>query len=141
MKGGKKEATMTEKEIELIYIPGKWDINYRYSAGKTVSYFLTRIRDYRKIMGIKCSKCQRVIVPPRSFCERCFIPISDWVELGNKGSVEAFTFVYETFEGYHPHPMLSPMSNCTVLTQHWLTLLMALTYRMLKSHPRTQDWQ
>lgn len=95
---------MARKEMELLYVPGKWDINFSYAAGKTVSYFLTQIRDHRKIMGIKCPKCQRVMVPPRSFCERCFIPVEDWVELGNEGTIEAFTIVHDAFEGSPPPP-------------------------------------
>ena len=95
---------MTEKSEELIYVPGKWDISYNYAAGKTVGHFLSQIRDHGKLWGIKCPKCERVLVPPRAFCERCFIPIDEWVELGNEGTVEAFTFVYEAFEGSPPPP-------------------------------------
>ncbi len=72
-------------------------VPYRYSMGATASKFFTQIRDNKKIMGIKCSKCDVVYVPPRSTCGRCFSHLNDWVEVGHQGTLETYTRVrYDT---------------------------------------------
>lgn len=92
-------------EVELLSVPGEWNLPYNYSAGETVSKFLTEIRDHGRIIATKCAQCNRVLMPPRSYCERCFISIKDsWVELPPKGTLEAFTIVTSKFEGFPDPP-------------------------------------
>lgn len=76
---------------ENITIPGSWNIDYDYSAGETASHFLTTIRDEGKILGKQCPECERVLAPPRAFCERCFVDTEDWVEIGPGGRIESYT--------------------------------------------------
>ncbi len=64
---------MKEGNEKLIEIPGKWEINYLYSAGRVASKFFQELKKNKRIMGTRCPGCKRVLVPPRSFCERCFI--------------------------------------------------------------------
>lgn len=91
---------------EIIEIPGKWEIPYLYSAGKTASKFFYGLKHNKKIMGTKCKGCSRVYLPPRSYCETCFLPIIDWVEVGEKGIVETFTIVLTKFEGFPEPPFI-----------------------------------
>ncbi len=93
---------MSEKS-EILSIPGQWNISYNYAAGETGSEFLRRLRDEERISGVRCSKCERVIVPPRAFCERCFVPASEWVDVGPGGAIESFTVTTEQFQGL-PEP-------------------------------------
>ena len=52
-----------------------------------------------------CPNCARILVPPRNFCEDCFVPTADdWVEVGPDGVVESFTFTYARFAGYADPP-------------------------------------
>lgn len=88
---------------ELIFIPGKWEIPYHYAAGKVSSRFFTEIRDNKRVLGIKCPQCKQVIMPPRGFCERCFVETEEWVEVGNEGTIEAFTITMEKWPG-NPDP-------------------------------------
>jgi uncharacterized OB-fold protein len=88
---------------ELIFVPGKWEIPYHYAAGKTSSRFFIELRDNKKLLGIKCSKCGRVMMPPRGFCERCFVKADEWVEVGPHGTIEAFTITMEKWAG-NPDP-------------------------------------
>ena len=78
---------------ENITIPGRWDIEYDYSAGETASHFLASLRDDEKLLGRRCPECERVLAPPRAFCERCFVDTDEWVEIGPEGRVESFTVV------------------------------------------------
>jgi uncharacterized OB-fold protein len=79
---------------DCFVVDGKLALPYQYFAGRTGSRFLISLRDEKKIKGVRCEKCDKVFVPPRSTCERCFSEISDnWVELKNKGTVTGFTVV------------------------------------------------
>ncbi|MFB0561843.1 MAG: Zn-ribbon domain-containing OB-fold protein [Candidatus Lokiarchaeia archaeon] len=92
-----------KKEEELMKIPGRWNIKYEYAAGRTATRFFREIRDNKRIMGIRCPSCGRVMVPPRDFCERCYVTASEWVECKPEGVLESFTIVAEQFEGL-PEP-------------------------------------
>lgn len=114
-----------EKEIELIEVPGKWELPYSYAAGETVSKFLVELRDNARILATKCSGCNRVLMPPRSYCERCFISIkNNWVELPPKGRLEAFTIVIAKFEGLPDPPYVIcyvKLEGATSTFPHFLT--------------------
>jgi hypothetical protein len=45
-----------------------------------------------------------VLVPPRSFCERCFVAADEWVPLQDRGTLDTFTIIYEQFLGMPPPP-------------------------------------
>ena len=89
---------------ELFEIPGKWEIPFHYSAGRTASRFFRELRDHKKLLATRCSDCGKVYMPPRSFCEACFEPIDDWVELPETGTLEAYTIVMEKFGGFPDPP-------------------------------------
>ncbi|MBU2552278.1 MAG: Zn-ribbon domain-containing OB-fold protein [Proteobacteria bacterium] len=75
----------------------------RYYAGWMGSHFYIRLRDEKKIHGVRCESCAKVFWPPRSTCGRCFSQLTadDLVEIGPEGTVETFTRVdYE--EPVHP---------------------------------------
>jgi uncharacterized OB-fold protein len=67
----------------------------RYYAGGIGSAFFVALRDGKKILGTRCSKCGRVYAPPRQTCGPCFFNMSeaDMVEIGPEGTVETFTVV------------------------------------------------
>ena len=86
-------------------VQGKLALPYQYFAGRTGSRFLVTLRDQKKIMGVRCKKCDKVFIPPRSSCERCFTDISEnWVELKNTGTVTGFTIVRYK----EPHQPIKP---------------------------------
>ncbi|MGH9674510.1 MAG: Zn-ribbon domain-containing OB-fold protein [Bryobacteraceae bacterium] len=89
---------------DIITIPGRWDISYDYAAGRTASEFLRRLRDEKRISGVRCAKCGRVILPPRGFCERCFVAVEEWVDVAPSGVIEAFTITTEPFDGLPDPP-------------------------------------
>ncbi len=91
---------------ELITIPAKWDFEYRYFAGETASRFFAEIRDNRRIMGTRCAKSGRVLVPARSFSDAEYAPTTDWVETGPGGLLEVFTIVGTKFPGLPDPPFV-----------------------------------
>jgi len=70
---------------------------YHYSAGRYASYFFKKLKDEKKIMGIRCPKCDRVFVPPRPACGYCFVKNTDWVDLGDEGTLWGYTIVQFPF--------------------------------------------
>jgi uncharacterized protein len=79
-----------------------WDLSYRHALGATTSAFLQGLSEGR-ILGRRCDTCQRILVPARSFCDRCHVETGQWFEVGHEGVVEMFTVVYEPFRGL-PEP-------------------------------------
>lgn len=93
------------EEFDLITIPGHWSFDYTYFAGEAASRFFAEIRDNKRIMGVKCSTCDRVLVPARAYCDICFHRTDDWVEVGPHGTVETFTIVTTAFPGLPEPPV------------------------------------
>lgn len=84
-------------------IPGEWRIPYNYTIGDFATSFFEALRD-KRILGCSCGTCGRVSVPPKSFCEYCFVPVTDLVEVGHNGTIEAVTVVTAPFAGSPPVP-------------------------------------
>jgi uncharacterized OB-fold protein len=82
------------QEPELINIPITVDVPYRFAAGKYLTRFLVELRDNGKFFGIRCPLCKRVQMPPRIVCAVCHVKNTDWVALGNEGSLVGFTIMY-----------------------------------------------
>lgn len=90
---------------ERILIPAAWHLEFEHAAGRAASRFLAALRDDGVILASPCPSCGRVRVPPRSFCEDCFVPTSDdWVEVGPSGTIETFAITYASFPGYRDPP-------------------------------------
>jgi hypothetical protein len=49
------------------------------------------LRDNKRIYGIKCPECNKVLVPIRRVCGECFREMEELVEVGPQGTVETFT--------------------------------------------------
>jgi uncharacterized OB-fold protein len=85
---------MSNEHENCYTLEGKLALPYQYIAGQLGSKFLITLRDKKQILGVKCDKCNKVFIPPRQTCERCFSDLSNnWVELSNTGEVTNFTVV------------------------------------------------
>lgn len=92
-------------DSERIVIPASWNLEFQHAAGVAASRFLVALRDREVLLASPCPSCRRIFVPPKSFCETCFVPTEDnWVEVGPEGRVEAFTFTYARLPGYREPP-------------------------------------
>ncbi len=69
-------------------------VPYTWSVGETGSRFLIELRDYKKIFGTKCLKCDKVYLPPRKTCGQCFSENLEWVELSSQGALITYTIVW-----------------------------------------------
>ncbi len=73
----------------------KWRPNakYAWSAGIAYGRFLEELKNGR-IIGRRCRECERVLVPPRMFCEQCFRSTDEWVFVKNTGKINTFSISY-----------------------------------------------
>jgi uncharacterized OB-fold protein len=96
-----------EQKADLLEMPGKWDLPWVYAAGEVGSKYIAELRDNARIMATKCPQCGRVLLPPRSFCERCFVSLKGhWVELEPKGTLVGFTIVTVPFPEQREPPYI-----------------------------------
>lgn len=90
------------KDGHSFVIEGGLNFPYRYFVGKFAKRFFDELRDSCRIMGLKCRRCKKIIVPPRKSCIFCFELLKDWVELGKRGKIITYTIVNYS-EPHHPH--------------------------------------
>jgi uncharacterized OB-fold protein len=85
------------------HAPAAWlgdlPVTNRYTFGLAGERFFRAIKDEGRILGTRCTKCNRVYVPAVSFCERCLNELSDWVDVGTIGEIHTFTLLYENYDG------------------------------------------
>ena len=46
------------------------------------------------LMGIRCTTCESVYIPPRAICPHCHSAQLEWVQLSGEGKLSAFTSIY-----------------------------------------------
>jgi len=66
---------------------------YAWDAGVGIGRFLDGL-EAGEIFGRACRRCERVLVPPRMFCERCFRATDGWVQVEGTGVVETFSICH-----------------------------------------------
>lgn len=69
------------------------DASFRWSVGECMEEFYQGLGK-RKLLASVCPSCGKVYVPPRTICERCYAETSEWREVGDGGTVEAFTVAH-----------------------------------------------
>ena len=78
---------------------GDLPVTSRYTYGLASERFFRTIKDEGKILGTRCSNCERTYVPAVLFCERCMDQLDEWVDVGTTGEVHTFTLLYENYDG------------------------------------------
>jgi len=78
-----QEHHVTETLVPLSF-------EYKYRVGQALEQFLTALGN-KKILGIRCPGCHRVIVPPRQICGPCNLEMKEYVEVGPEGTIENYT--------------------------------------------------
>ena len=79
------------KGVEPMVYNSKISVPYHWWAGETAGKFLRSLKDDKKIIGTKCSKCNKVYTPPRKTCPACFIENTEWVDLSGEGTLVSYT--------------------------------------------------
>jgi uncharacterized protein len=81
--------------ITLIQAPIRLD--YTISAGRYLTRYLRGIAN-KKILGGRCSICEKVYLPQRGACPTCGIPTATEVEVADRGTVTTFCIISIPFD-------------------------------------------
>jgi uncharacterized OB-fold protein len=84
------------------------DFTYNYRVGPYLERYIKGLGD-KKIFGVKCSGCSKVVVPPRRICGACNRVMDEWVEIGPEGTVENYTVGHVTLNKGLVEKAKSPM--------------------------------
>ncbi|MCD6570644.1 MAG: Zn-ribbon domain-containing OB-fold protein [Deltaproteobacteria bacterium] len=78
---------------------------YNWALGPTWTKFFNGLKE-EKILGTRCKKCNRVLVPARTFCPSCYKDMEDeeWVEVAQEGTVETWCLVNYKYYGQPKEP-------------------------------------
>ncbi len=78
------------KDEKYLDIPYKFEPKYSWAAGVAISRFLAELKE-GKIFARRCTNCERILVPPRMYCEKCFRPTDEWVQIKDTGTVNTYS--------------------------------------------------
>ncbi len=84
-------ATRKVEGKDVWVYEGQVNIPNTYTAGALGTEIFTKLRDEKKIMGMRCPNCNKVFVLARSICRDCFEKMEDMVELSDQGTVLTYT--------------------------------------------------
>ncbi len=84
------EDLMDRKVTQTRYHPRA---KFSWSAGEAMSRFLQELKEGR-LIARECRHCEKILFPPRMFCEECFKPTTKWVYIKDTGTIQTFSISY-----------------------------------------------
>lgn len=75
-----------KKVLTLRWTP---KLQYAWDNGIAIGRYLQELKNGR-IVARKCHGCNRIMIPPRMFCELCWRPTDEWVYLQDTGTINTF---------------------------------------------------
>lgn len=84
-------------------LKGQVSLPYNWAMGPVTTRFYEYLQQ-RKIMGTRCDRCNRVLVPARKFCSDCFETTSEWVEVSSEGTIRTWVLINFSYEGQPKEP-------------------------------------
>ena len=76
---------------------------YKFAIGPVFKQFYDGLQQ-EKILGNKCPKCGKILVPARTFCPECFVDMDEWVEVSQEGEIVTWTVAADEFFGMPSNP-------------------------------------
>ena len=89
-----EKALRHGKTFSVTYAP---KLRYAWDTGQAISRYLAELKEGR-LIARACRKCERVMIPPRMFCERCFRPTDEWVYVKDTGRIFTFSLCYVSWD-------------------------------------------
>src|ERR671910_699122 len=72
-------------------------LRYAWDTGVAMGRYLAELKEGR-LIARSCRKCERVMIPPRMFCERCFRATDEWVYVKDTGKIFTFSLCYVSWD-------------------------------------------
>ena len=84
-------------EKKVLFVHDELKADYAWDTGIAIGAYLAALKE-GVILGVRCSHCNKVVVPPRAVCEWCFRPMDEYVPLKDTGTVNTFSLCYVTWD-------------------------------------------
>ena len=78
---------------------GAIPVHYLYTHGIAGERFFRAVKERGAFVAARCDKCDTMYVPPRIYCPRCMVEISNFADCPARGRVKSYTVCYEDVEG------------------------------------------
>jgi uncharacterized OB-fold protein len=104
VKGLKSKDFEKGKVLTLNWQP---KLEYAWDDGMAIGRYLKELKEGR-IIARKCHACQRIMIPPRMFCELCWRPTDEWVYVKDTGKVNTWSVSYINFDASRIGPGQKP---------------------------------
>jgi uncharacterized OB-fold protein len=79
-------------------------LDYQHAYGHFYGTLFDGVKNDRRIRGVRCPSCRSVLVPPRAYCDACFVPTGEWIDVPDTGVVQACSVVHIEFMGQRVPP-------------------------------------
>ncbi len=76
------------------YVPR---LQYAWDTGEAIGHYLAELKNGR-LAARRCHRCERTLIPPRMFCEKCFRPTDEWVYVKDTGRVNTYSLCYVSWD-------------------------------------------
>lgn len=106
--GGTGLSEEDARSGKIFYTEDSLDCAFAWDTGVAINRYLAELKN-GKIIAKECRQCNRIMLPPRMFCELCFIPSGDWVYVEDTGVINTFSICHVNWDasrvkkGESPH--------------------------------------
>jgi len=101
--GSSTEAADDIAEGAVGVIEYKLELPYRHSYGVHYGRLFDHLKQGR-ILGSKCPQCAGVLVPPRAYCDVCYVRTEQLLDVKDTGRLQAFSVIHLEFIGQTRKP-------------------------------------
>jgi hypothetical protein len=81
----------------ILYNNDALHARFAWDTGIAIGSYLAALKEGH-LLGARCSKCRKMVIPPRVVCELCFRPMEKYVILQDTGTVNTFSLCYVTWD-------------------------------------------
>jgi uncharacterized protein len=82
----------------------RMQLDYDHAYGPYYGALFDGLATSRRLQGTRCPKCERVLVPPREYCDVCYVRTGEWVDVADTGVIKAFSIIHLEFVGQTREP-------------------------------------
>ncbi|MGS0753938.1 Zn-ribbon domain-containing OB-fold protein [Roseateles sp. GG27B] len=95
---------LTDALPPIVSIPTQMTLEYQHAHGPYYGRLFDEMRTAGRIVGIRCTKCQSVLLPPRELCDVCYVKTGTWTDVADTGVLQAFSIIHLKFIGQTREP-------------------------------------
>lgn len=85
-------------------MPTSLQLNYKHAHGPYYGRLFDEMKTSGRILGIRCTRCHGVLLPPREICDACYAPTGTWTDVKDTGVLQAFSIIHLKFVGQTREP-------------------------------------